>query len=69
MVAIATITADAAAQLTQTQLAERWNISPRTLERWRWTKTGPSYVKIGGRVRYLLTDVEAYEAQQRRGGR
>ena len=37
----------------------------RTLERWRWLKTGPAYIKVGGRVVYALTDVEAYEAAQR----
>ena len=51
--------------LTQFELAERWRISPRTLERWRWLRLGPQYVKIGGRVVYLLSDVEAYEAAKR----
>jgi hypothetical protein len=36
------------------------------LERWRWLKMGPSYLKIGGRVVYRLEDIEAYEAAQRR---
>ena len=48
----------------QVQLARRWSISPRTLERWRWLGRGPRYLKIGGRVVYRLDDVEAYEAQQ-----
>ncbi|HEY8577179.1 MAG TPA: helix-turn-helix domain-containing protein [Devosia sp.] len=50
--------------LDQRQLACRWNISPRTLERWRWQNDGPSYIKIGGRVCYRLEDVEAYEGAQ-----
>ena len=50
--------------LNQVQLADRWNISPRTLERWRWIGDGPGYLKIGGRVVYRLEDIEAYEAQQ-----
>lgn len=50
----------------QVQLARRWNISPRTLERWRWLGQGPQYLKIGGRVVYRLDDVESYEAQQAR---
>lgn len=57
--------------LNQTELATRWNISPRTLERWRWTGEGPRYIKIGGRVVYRLEDVEAFEAenlQQRAAG-
>jgi Helix-turn-helix domain len=48
----------------QEQLARRWNISPRTLERWRWLGQGPEYLKIGGRVLYRLADVEAFEAEQ-----
>jgi len=27
--------------LNQTELAARWKISPRTLERWRWAGEGP----------------------------
>ncbi len=50
--------------LHQVHLAERWNLSPRTLERWRWEKIGPRYLKLGGRVVYRLEDIEAYEAQQ-----
>lgn len=50
--------------LNQVELSRRWSISPRTLERWRWLRQGPQYLKIGGRVVYRLDDVEAYEAQQ-----
>lgn len=50
--------------LHQVHLADRWNLSPRTLERWRWEKIGPPYLKIGGRVVYRLEDVEAFEEQQ-----
>jgi hypothetical protein len=50
----------------QVQLARRWSLSPRTLERWRWLKQGPDYIKIGGRVLYALEDVEAFEKAQRR---
>ena len=50
--------------LNQTELAARWTISPRTLERWRFTGEGPQFIKIGGRVAYRLEDVEAYEAEQ-----
>jgi len=47
--------------LTQLQLARRWQISPRTLERWRWLGEGPHFFKFGGVVRYRLEDIEAYE--------
>ena len=46
---------------SQAELAFRWRISPRTLERWRWSKTGPVFLKIGGRVIYRLEDIEAFE--------
>jgi hypothetical protein len=52
--------------LTQGQLADRWQMSPRTLERWRWLGEGPRFLKLGGRVIYRLEDVEVYEAQQLR---
>jgi hypothetical protein len=45
----------------QAELAFRWRISPRTLERWRWSKTGPVFLKIGGRVIYRLEHIEAFE--------
>lgn len=52
--------------LNQINLADRWNISHRTLERWRWTGEGPHFIKLGGRVVYRLEDVEAFEAEQLR---
>jgi len=54
--------------LNQIELADRLNISHRTLERWRWTGIGPAYLKIGGRVVYRLEDVETYELAQLRPG-
>jgi hypothetical protein len=50
----------------QIELARRWSISPRTLERWRWLGQGPQFLKIGGRVVYRLADIEAYEADRLR---
>jgi predicted site-specific integrase-resolvase len=52
--------------LNQRQVAERWGISPRTLERWRWLGEGPRFLKLGGRVAYRLEDIERYEAEQLR---
>ena len=46
---------------SQAELAFRWRISPRTLERWRWSKTDPVFLKIGRRVIYRLEDIEAFE--------
>lgn len=47
--------------LCQEELARRWRVSSRTLERWRWLRQGPKFIRIGGAVRYRLCDVEAYE--------
>jgi hypothetical protein len=52
--------------INQNELAERWNLSPRTLERWRWLGEGPRFLKLGGRVIYRVEDVEAHEAEQLR---
>lgn len=50
-----------ATHLNQIELAVRWRVSHRTLERWRWTGEGPRFVKLGGRVVYRLSDIEEYE--------
>lgn len=52
--------------MNQKELADRWTISPRTLERWRWKGEGPTFLKIGGRVVYRLEDVLAYEQARHR---
>ena len=52
--------------LNQIELSDRWGISHRTLERWRWIGEGPPYLKIGGRVVYRLEDIERYEQEQLR---
>jgi len=36
------------------------------LERWRWLRQGPEYLKVGGRVVYRLEDIEVFEAAQMR---
>ena len=52
--------------LTQTEVARRWRLSPRTLERWRWLGQGPAFLKLGGRVAYRLEDIEAFEVAKTR---
>ena len=49
--------------INQKQLAERWSISQRTLERWRAIGWGPLFLKIGSRVVYRLEDILTYEEQ------
>jgi hypothetical protein len=47
--------------LTEQMLAERWYCSTSRLQRWRAANTGPTYLKIGGKVLYRQEDVSAYE--------
>ena len=50
--------------LNQKELARRWGLSHRTLERWRYAGQGPAFLKLGGRVLYRREDVEAFEKSQ-----
>lgn len=51
--------------LTERELAERWQISVKTLYRWRVQGTGPAYVRLqetpSAPVRYRLEDVVQFE--------
>jgi hypothetical protein len=47
--------------LTETDLASRWCMSIKTLQRWRMQQTGPEYLKLGKQVRYPLEAVAEYE--------
>ena len=49
--------------ISQNELAQRWQISQTTLERWRAKRIGPSFLKLGGQVRYRLMDIMAFEDQ------
>ena len=43
------------------EAAERLGLQQSTLSNWRWSGgRGPSYVKVGGRVRYRLCDIDEY---------
>lgn len=49
-------------RLTETDLAERWNVTTRTLQRWRGIGEGPAFIRIGERsIFYREEDVLAYE--------
>lgn len=47
--------------INQQQLAQRWGISPHTLEKWRCEGIGPVFLKIHGKVLYRMEDIESYE--------
>jgi predicted DNA-binding transcriptional regulator AlpA len=51
--------------ISQNELAQRWQVSESTLERWRLMQTGPKFTKLQNRaVRYHLDDIKAYESQR-----
>lgn len=54
--------------LTPDELVERWNgaVTRGTLANWRSQGKGPAFVTFGNRVRYMLVDVSAYEAANKR---
>ena len=43
------------------ELAERWRMSPRTLENQRGKGQGPEFLKIGGKVLYDRSYIEQSE--------
>jgi hypothetical protein len=47
--------------LSEADLASRWGMSPKTLQRWRMEGRGPHYLKLGKRVNYPLNAVIAFE--------
>ena len=46
--------------------AEIIGISARTLEKWRVTGQGPTYLKLGKRVLYPVRDLESWIQGQKR---
>ena len=42
-------------------LGEELGVDRRTLERWRVSGIGPTYLKLNGRILYRLQDIEDYE--------
>lgn len=54
-------------QLVSTrELSEIWGVPESTLRYWRSAETGPPYVKLGGRIKYDLADVERYVRANKR---
>ncbi len=52
--------------INETEAAQRLGLSVKTLRRWRWAGNPPHFVKIGGAVRYDLSDLEAFIEAGRR---
>ena len=56
-----TPTAHPCIALTENELATRWGLSVKTLRRWRQEHLGPVFCKLGARVTYLISEIEAFE--------
>lgn len=46
--------------MTTAEVAELLRTAPETVRFWRWQGTGPRSFKVGRRVLYARTDVEAF---------
>lgn len=49
--------------LTERELAARWNMSIKTLQIWRFQGKGPSYLKLGRSVRYPMSVIAEFEKE------
>ena len=47
--------------LSELELATRWSVSVKTLQKWRYSGEGPPYQKFVSAVRYSLARLVAYE--------
>jgi excisionase family DNA binding protein len=47
------------------EVGEMLGLSTQTLAKWRSEGRGPTYIKVGDRVRYSETDVQAWLDSQR----
>ena len=54
--------------LTESEVAERTQISLATLRRWRLENRGPKYRKFGSLVRYAEDELASWEQNQPGGG-
>ena len=49
--------------INEADLAERWNLSPKTLQPWRSEGRGPRFMKMSKRVVYPRDEVLDFESQ------
>lgn len=52
--------------LREKELAKRWGISHLTLQKWRWMKMGPPYMKLSTMVLYSLAHIKEFEEKNTR---
>ena len=49
--------------LNENELAQRWGVSPKTLQRWRSEGRGPRYLKLSKRVSYPVEAILDFERE------
>lgn len=49
--------------ITTEEASKMLSVAPITMQTWRSKNQGPDFVKIGGSVRYKLTDIESWIEQ------
>jgi hypothetical protein len=40
-------------------------LQPQTLNKWRFRRKGPRYIRLGGKIRYRKSDLDAWLEEQR----
>ncbi|QMV32645.1 hypothetical protein KMC44_gp09 [Ralstonia phage Cimandef] len=54
---------------TETDLAKRFDVTERTIQKWRRQKIGPAWIVIGkNTIRYREEDIRSYEERCLQGG-
>lgn len=59
---------DAPTLLTTEQLADVLHVTVGTIHKWNYRGIGPRFLKIGGRNRYRVQDVEAWLCEREQDG-
>lgn len=54
---------------TPSQVAEFLQVSELTVKTWRYTDTGPAFLRVGRHVRYRWDDVLSWLAERKSGER
>ncbi len=48
--------------MSENELAQKWGVSPKTLQRWRSEGRGPRYLKLSKRVIYPIEEIQKFES-------
>lgn len=50
--------------LLEHELAQRWRVDKKSLQRWRQEGTGPKFVRISRKIVYPFSEIERYESDR-----